>query len=308
MLGPMTWPRLLGTDNERLSKIDRSEDEHPDVLLAIYADGRMHQIARDLAQMELQTQSFRPNILSSVHVPWAGIDLVSEATKKPPTMDVYAGSSTLGELESTKYCPILRKRRSAQRMDGQTVMPLESFHAILEATLPGRIPFGLLPWRPHVHPVIFVHRVEGLDRGLYVLLRDVSQKERLQAAMLDDFVWKKPSRTPEDLGFYLLAQGDGRMAIKEASCRQDIASDGCFAAALIAEFMEPLQKYRTLVLFATILGVRIDRSGILSRQRKCRFPGLWHWLLLRRHSTPHARPFRIKVPGSVSLYDRKSPA
>ena len=61
--------------------------------------------------------------------------------------------------------------------------------------------------------------------------------------MPDDFVWKKPSRTPEDLGFYLLAQGDGRLAIKEASCRQDIASDGCFAAALIAEFMEPLQRF-----------------------------------------------------------------
>ena len=127
--------------------------------------------------MQLQPQSFRPNILSSEHVPWSGIDLVSESTKKPPTRDVYEESSTSGELESTKFCSILRKRRSAQRMDGQTFMPLESFHAILEATLPGRLPFGLLPWRPYVHPVIFVHRVEGLDRGLYVLLRDVSQKE-----------------------------------------------------------------------------------------------------------------------------------
>ena len=205
--------------------------------------GCITDFAEDLAQMELHPQPFRPNILSSAACPWPGIDLVSEATKKPPTRDVYAESSTSGELESTKFCHILRKRRSAQRMDGQTFMPLESFHAILEATLPGRLPFGLLPWRPYVHPVIFVHRVEGLDSGVYVLLRDVSQKERLQAAMLDDFVWRKPSRTPEDLGFYLLAQGDGRLAIKEASCRQDIASDGCFAAALIAEFMEPLQKY-----------------------------------------------------------------
>jgi SagB-type dehydrogenase family enzyme len=235
--------RLIGIDNESSSKGDRSEDEHLDVLLAIYADGRMHQIEQDLVRMELQPQSFRPNILSSEHVPWAGIEKVNEATKKPPTRDVYAGSSTFGELESTKFCRHLRKRRSAQRMDKETFMPLESFHAILEAILPGRVPFCLPPWRPYIHPVIFVHRVEGLDRGLYVLLRDISQKERLQASMLDDFVWKKPSRTPDDLGFYLLAQGDGRLAIKEASCHQDIASDGCFAAALIAEFMEPLQRY-----------------------------------------------------------------
>jgi hypothetical protein len=56
---------------------------------------------------------------------------------------------------------ILRKRRSAQAMDGKTSMQRESFHAILEAALPKQLPSGLLPWRPRIHPVIFVHRVEG---------------------------------------------------------------------------------------------------------------------------------------------------
>ena len=58
-----------------------------------------------------------------------------------------------------------------------------------------------------------------------------------------DFVWEKPSRTPEGLELYLLAQGDGRLAAREASCRQSIASDGCFAAAMIAELEGPLHEF-----------------------------------------------------------------
>ena len=61
--------------------------------------------------------------------------------------------------------------------------------------------------------------------------------------MLPDFVWEKPSRTPGLLELYRLEQGDGRLAAREASCRQSIASDGCFAVAMIAEFEDPLQKY-----------------------------------------------------------------
>jgi len=61
--------------------------------------------------------------------------------------------------------------------------------------MPKVSPFGLLPWKPLVHPVIFVHRVEGLGNGLYIWLRDAGQKEELRAAMLEDFLWERPSRT-----------------------------------------------------------------------------------------------------------------
>ena len=239
--------RLLLLDKECVSRSEHSEVEKPDVLLAIYSNGRMHRIddPANLTEMEMQPQYFCPNTLSPEHVTWSKIDMVSEATKKPATRDIYEQSPNFSEPELTKYCHILRKRRSAQRMDGKTFMPLVGFRAILEATLPwrGRMPAGLLPWRPCIHPIIFVHRVEDLDRGLYILLRDASQKKALQEAMLDDFLWRKASRMPDDLDFYLLANGDGRLAINGASCRQDIASDGCFAAALIAEFMEPINRY-----------------------------------------------------------------
>ena len=196
-----------------------SEKELPDVLLAIFTDGKAHGEALDfagLSQMELQTLPVVANTLSPEHALWPEIDLVSEAAKKPATVDVYAGFSATNDRTTSKFCRVLRKRRSAQAMDGKTSMKLESFHAILEAALPVRSPSGLLPWRPYIHPVIFVHRVEDLEPGLYILLRDPGQKESLRAAMLGDFVWEKPSRTPEGLNLYLLAQGDGRLAARES--------------------------------------------------------------------------------------------
>ena len=243
---------LLGLEEQsRFSQYD-SEEEHADVLLAIFTDGRMHQLSlhsSDLSQLKLQREPARANILSSQHVPWTWIDLVSEAAKKPPTRDVYSASFSSPGTGKAKtdfppsYSHLLRLRRSAQVMDGRSSMPLHSFFSILRAALPKAAPFGLLPWKPCVHPVIFVHRVEGLEKGLYIWLRDATQKEELKAAMLEDFVWERPSRTPQDLELYLLAQGDSRLAAKETSCRQDIASDGCFAAAMLAQFEEPLKKY-----------------------------------------------------------------
>jgi hypothetical protein len=127
-------------------------------------------------------------------------------------------------------------------MDGRSTMPLESFCAILKATMPGQAK-SALPWRLQVNPVLFVHRVEDIDRGLYILLRDGEAKEDLQGAMDPDFLWERPSRTPAGLQLYQLASGDSRLAAKGSSCRQDIASDGCFAAAMISRFEEPLQDY-----------------------------------------------------------------
>lgn len=244
--------RLLGLDvQSRLSR-DGLEEERADVLLAIFTDGGMHQLSLnslDLSSLKLQRGPVHANILSSRHVPWAWIDLVGEAAKKPSTQDVYVSSASSSlpgreQVDDTiRYCRVLRRRRSAQAMDGRSSMPLQSFFAILRAALPEAAPFGLLPWKACVHPVIFMHRVEGLEKGLYIWLRDAGQKEELKAAMREDFVWEMPSRTPQDMQLYLLAEGDSRLAAKEASCRQNLVSDGCFAAAMLAQFEEPLQKY-----------------------------------------------------------------
>jgi len=259
----------LGTDDltkllslEEPSQLSRykGEEEHADLLLAIHTDGSKRQISlhsSDLSKLKLEREPVRANVLSFGHASWAGIDQVSEASRKPSSSKIYSAinsaSSSLPEsgkmhtdphIElSDRYSQLLRKRRSAQVMDGISSMLLHSFFAILRAAMPKASPFSLLPWKPCIHPVFFVHRVEGLEKGLYILLRDSGQKEAIKEAMLEDFVWERPSVAPPDLELYQLAQGDSRLASKETSCRQDIASDGCFAAAMLAAFEEPLQKY-----------------------------------------------------------------
>ncbi len=244
--------KLLGLEEQRIFSQYDWEEEHADVLLAIFTDGSMHKFSlgsSHLSQLKLQREPVRANILSPCHVPWAWIDQVSGAAKKPSTSDVYSApfsSPGKGRAQTDltlSYGQILRQRRSAQVMDGRSNMPLHSFFDILRAGMPGVAPFGLLPWKPCVHPVIFVHRVDELEKGLYIWLRDSRQKEELRAAMLEDFVWESPSQTPQDLELFLLAQGDSRLTARETSCRQDIASEGCFAAAMLTQFEEPLKKY-----------------------------------------------------------------
>ncbi|HON36980.1 MAG TPA: SagB/ThcOx family dehydrogenase [Methanothrix sp.] len=261
-MGTEDLSRILWNGPEGLDADHRSGAERPDLMLALFSDGRAHRVVEGLASIaELRSRSLplRPNILSPSIIPWQEIDMVSRAARKPATSDIYhrshpmaekmlqdepgEGSDPSREADSpSHYCHLLRHRRSAQAMDARAMMPLESFHSILKATLPERAN-PALPWRPQVNLVLFVHRVEGMERGLYILLRDSRSKQELKEAMDPDFLWERPSRTPAGLQLHQLAAGDGRLAARESSCRQDIAADGCFAAAMISRFEEPMAEY-----------------------------------------------------------------
>jgi len=63
-----------------------------------------------------------------------------------------------------------------------------------------------LPWEAHTHLALFVHRVDGLAPGLYFLLRNVREKDKLRSAMRGSFVWKKPDYCPDAMELYLMAE------------------------------------------------------------------------------------------------------
>ena len=96
----------------------------------------------------------------------------------------------------SSYSHLLRLRRSAQVMDGRSSMPLHSFFAILRAAMPGVAPFGLLPWKPCVHPVIFVHRVEGLERGYTFGFETPGKKRSLERLCLRISSGRDPRARP----------------------------------------------------------------------------------------------------------------
>ncbi len=62
---------------------------------------------------------------------------------------------------------------------------------MLSRVLPGAsTPWHSLWWTPRVHLAIFVHRVEQVPPGLYLLMRDPRAFDRLRAACRPDFLWE----------------------------------------------------------------------------------------------------------------------
>jgi SagB-type dehydrogenase family enzyme len=238
---------LFGIDQDGVA-----EREHADCLLALYPaqQDRVPGTAGTafLPGPEILKWHGTPNRLSSSHVDW-GLEPVAEAARKPPTVAPESWGSPFPRLEvepsPVSLRRIIRQRRSAVAMDGRTGITREAFYQVLRKLLPGpdQVPFTTLPWKPRVHLVFFVHRVGDLLPGLYVLARDPDQVEPLRAALSSEFDWATPEGCPAGMPFFRLVMGDARRVAAQVSCGQDIAADGCFAVAMLAEFEPALQEY-----------------------------------------------------------------
>ena len=133
---------------------------------------------------------------------------------------------------------IIRRRRSLTACDGHTSIAAERFYRMLERVMPHA--GDAMPWAPTIHFGLFVHRVAGLEPGLYALARDAGKLGALKAAMHARFVWRAPAGRPAALPLYLLEEGDARVLATQVSCRQDIAGDGAFSLGMIAEYQASL--------------------------------------------------------------------
>jgi SagB-type dehydrogenase family enzyme len=280
-----------------------AERERPDCLLAIYPaqarDIRPQSIDPDIIRAVGELfWSGKPNLLSSSHVAWPAIELVSEACEKPqgcsPRPDFWSSGSLMEpEAQRKGSLPlrrIIHQRRSAVAMDGVSSMSGEAFYHMLQKTLagPGGIPFDALPWEPCVHLALFVHRVVGMAQGLYFLIRDECRKGDLKAVMSDRFVWQKPEGCPESLSLYLLAPGNVMKPSMQIACFQEIASGGCFSAGMIAEFERPLKQYGAWFyprlywecgMIGQVLYLAAEAAGLRATGIGCYFDDPMHDLL-----------------------------
>lgn len=252
--------RLAAQDLERLMGTGHApgvEREEPDCLLALFTGGGSRSLHLDtggeaIDRWEALDWLGKPNRLSPTNVEWSAIERVAEAARRPveandsdllpPTVNVRDPLQVVQD-RSLPLAQIVRTRRSAVAMNGVSTISRAAFYHILARTLPDippQVPFGMLPWPPLVHLAIFVHRVEGLEPGLYFLVRNGVRWNALKSAMAPGHLWARPQNCPESLDLYLLARGDFRQTSMQVSCYQEIASDGCFSLAMIAEFQEPL--------------------------------------------------------------------
>ncbi len=272
-----------------LTQKSETEVEVPDCLIAI-SPKQMKSIPDWDTSQVLETFNKdvqwmgTPNVLSRSHVEWSGIDEVSQTTEKPATEIIssssHTGEPSLFEEDTFPLRKAIHQRRSAVAMDGKTRISRDTFFQFMIKTTPALcpLPFQAISWEPQVHLGLFVHRVDDLPTGLYVLVRNKDQLQNLKSTFKPEFVWKKPEGCPEALDLFLLQEGEFRHLAASVSCGQKIASDGCFSLGMISAFRQPLEQqgpwfYRRLYwecgAIGQILYLQAEISGIRSTGIGC---------------------------------------
>jgi SagB-type dehydrogenase family enzyme len=291
------------------------EAEHADCLIAVFPQVEGFPVAFPVERQrafalaaptldEIDGSAWHgtPSPLSPDHHDWPVIDEVAQVTRKtePPPDGFWhrpaapaavsvpmmaAHESSLG-LRSIIY-----QRRSAVALDGHSGIVRDALFQILSKTLrqnvlgQSQVPFTVLPWRPCIDLLLFIHRVEGLLPGLYLLLRDPARQDVLRRSLTPGFAWSTPEGCPASLPLFLLEAGDARRVAEQTSCGQEIAAGGVFAAAMLGHYRAPIEAfgpwfYRRLHWEAGVVGQQLyleaEASGIRATGIGCYFDDMTH--------------------------------
>ena len=294
---------LLGIDRDE--DFPDAEREEPECLAVVTAGDPRACIAaspRGLVDAARRaTWRGTANRLSPTRVEWPAIDDVARATRYPgmarePGLEFRAATAATfapaatgpesGEADvprpesripnpesrlsnpepNVRARSIILQRRSALGFDGHSTLPRATFLSMLARLRPNAAPWDAIDWPPHVHLLIFVHRVEGLVPGLYAYLREPDGAAAWQAAMRPEFLWEpigRPDASDAADGrgadLFLLVPIDAAWIANRLSCDQDIAADGFFSLAMIARVESSLRErgewfYRRLFWEAGLIG------------------------------------------------------
>lgn len=193
----------------------------------------------------------RPEPLGSLHHDWPVVHDAARASRRHEARDAVvparrAVGGTAGQRGGgPSLARIVRRRRSAVAMDGRTAVPREAFVEAagrIEGTAP--VPHDVFLHDAPAPGFFFVHRVTGLDAGVYAVEGTADGSAGAFREALDPaFEWAPV----EDLGggvcLVRLRRGDMRGAVAFASCGQEIAGDGAFAAAFLADLEGWLRRF-----------------------------------------------------------------
>jgi len=315
-----TIAALLGVD--RFEDFEGVEREHPDCLAVVWrADlatgrtialplslapdavrgftqhiwhGMANRLSRDdplqweiLKQVEVASWKMptERSVVELNHDSPSTKDLINPSTDAP---GIYPGQPRAGQ--------VIRQRRSALAFDGNTSISVASFFTMLARVMPRvdrelcmrPLPWDVLPWEPAIHLALFVHRVDGLAPGLYMLVRNPAKVVSLRQAMHQQFAWTSPPGCPHDLPLFLLEEGDARSVAAQVSCGQDIAGDGAFSLGMIAEFELSLRShgpwfYRRLFWETGVIGqvlyLEAEATGVRATGIGCFFDDPVHQVM-----------------------------
>jgi hypothetical protein len=193
-------------------------------------------------------------------------------------------------------------------MDGRSGISKQAFYRMMAhvSPYPGNNIIEALPWQARISLALFIHRVDGLSPGLYLLIRDCGHESSLRKALRSEFQWEVPADCPESVKLYLLTEADARDTARLICCHQDIAADGAFALGMLAEFDASLEQHGALFyprlfwetgLIGQILYLDAEAAGIRSTGIGCFFDDAMHEVLgIRDHAWQSLYHFAVGGP------------
>ncbi len=296
--GDATIARLLGLDRDDADH--EGERETPDMLLLVGCDpgGQTPAANVDDAFVEAVAAGEwhgHANRLSTEHHDWPAIDVAERTCRKgpgwPDDLDAITAETSAPPDAPSGFTAgrIIRQRRSAVAMDGRSSLSRDRLLTMLRRACPAlaACPWDALPCPPLVDLGLFVHRIDGLDPGLYALVRNPDHQDELRGAMRDDFEWARPDGAPDDLPLYRLLAGDARQVATQVSCGQDIAGDGAVAFTMLGRFSPTIldrgpASYRHLHwetgAIGQVLYLEAEAAGLRATGIGCFFDDLVHEL------------------------------
>lgn len=268
-LGADELTSLLGLD--QLDRFHADEGEYGDLLVAIHHPERPTAESCEPLLERCQTGEWygQANRLDPRHLyDWPVIDEVAEATRRPTAWHEPSKNIEFPPplppanhpLTLQSACQLFQQRRSAQAFDPAGRISAGDFYRLLDRLLPRTDypPWSSLPWDARLHLILFVHRVDGLEPGLYCLVRRPDFVEPMQRLIRDDLAWHRPDGAPAHLPFYRLVSANARKTAMTLSCMQDIAGDSAFSLGMLAEFSATLHeapwRYDELFWEAGVIG------------------------------------------------------
>jgi len=175
------------------------------------------------------------NRLSPSMQEWEIISRIEDATQSQQIAQKSLSRKSIVREPSQESKEVVLKRRSIHVMDKESsLITKKEFYTMLQS-----VAFSLDEKENSAHLVLFVHRVEEYEKGLYILIRNERDKTTLQEQTHTTFEWSET----EFKGLYLLQTRDFMMTSKAISCSQDIASDGAFSLGMLCNFSEQLSEF-----------------------------------------------------------------
>jgi hypothetical protein len=304
-IGTATLATVLGLDRQQDFPARRhaeTEREEAEILLSLSFDGsnpaNVDGPGLKHAARSAQWTGVASTIDAHPMYRWPILDEIATATRVAddiiaPRLDSpsVTDAERIGTASIRPAADVILRRRSAQRFDSRHFIEQDAFFGLLAALTPrGLAHSSVLAGSHRIDLVLLVHRVRGLDSGVYLLNRALDGAASLTTRLGTQFDVKPVAAAPAGLDLRFIASVEAHPLARFARalhCHQEIAAQACFVVAIVAEFDAAIKQgtaaYRALHREAGLLGhvvyLEAELRGLRGTGIGCFFDDMLHDLL-----------------------------